>query len=201
MYCILIAGIPASGKSTAAEALSKRRSLPSFSKDRIKECLYDTVGFRSRGEKEALGLASMRILYETVERLMRCGQPFILENNFENTSRDPLMKLLERYSCIGITVLLTGDFPTLYRRFLRRNADPSRHRGHVVNDSYPEKPGGRQEIPLSCEDFVKGVTERGMNSFSANGPCLTVDTTDFSTVSYDAIAGRIRAIQKEGSND
>ena len=37
MYCILVAGIPAAGKSTMAEALSERLKLPVISKDAIKE--------------------------------------------------------------------------------------------------------------------------------------------------------------------
>ena len=50
-YCILVTGIPASGKSTIAEHLAKELSLPCFSKDAFKEILFDTVGFRSREEK------------------------------------------------------------------------------------------------------------------------------------------------------
>ena len=48
MYCILVTGIPASGKSTMARFLAEAFGLPVISKDRIKECLYDTMGFRSR---------------------------------------------------------------------------------------------------------------------------------------------------------
>ncbi len=35
MYCILVAGIPAAGKSTMAKAISKRLKLPIISKDGI----------------------------------------------------------------------------------------------------------------------------------------------------------------------
>ena len=44
MYCILVAGIPAAGKSTMAKAISKRLKLPIISKDGIKELLFDNVG-------------------------------------------------------------------------------------------------------------------------------------------------------------
>ena len=67
MYCILVTGIPASGKSTLAEFLGKRLHLPVLSKDRIKELLYDTVGFRSREEKVQLGTAAMEIMYYAAE--------------------------------------------------------------------------------------------------------------------------------------
>jgi len=54
MYCILITGMPASGKSTMAETISERLKLPVISKDKIKELLFDNVGFRSREEKVKL---------------------------------------------------------------------------------------------------------------------------------------------------
>lgn len=190
MYCILIAGIPASGKSRTAEFLAERLGLPALSKDDIKERMYDTIGFRSREEKVKLGIASMDILYYAAEQLMKCRQPFILENNFEDSSKEGLFSLLEKYACQAITVTLTGDYPTLYRRFLERNASPDRHRGHVVNDCYPEKePGPAPPIPY--ESFVEGIARRGMDRFLANGPRIVLDTTDFSRIDWEALIERI----------
>ncbi len=88
MYCILVTGIPAAGKTTMAEYLSERMKLPVFSKDTVKELLYDQVGFRSRKEKVRLGIASMEMIYYGAKQLMKVGQPFILENNFENISKE-----------------------------------------------------------------------------------------------------------------
>ena len=85
-FCILVTGISASGKSTIAEYLAKELCLPCFSKDAFKEILFDTVGFRSREEKVALGVAAMEIMYDAAERLMQRGLPFLLENNFERVS-------------------------------------------------------------------------------------------------------------------
>lgn len=81
MYCILVTGIPAAGKSTMAQALAEKMHLPLLSKDVIKERLFDTIGFQSRAEKVKLGTASMEILYYAAGQLMRAGQPFILEKN------------------------------------------------------------------------------------------------------------------------
>ena len=63
MYCILVTGIPAAGKSTMAETISERLKLPVISKDAVKELLFDNVGFQSREEKVNLGIASMEIMY------------------------------------------------------------------------------------------------------------------------------------------
>lgn len=110
MYCILVTGIPAAGKSTMAGRLAERFGLPVISKDRIKELLYDDLGFKSRDEKVKLGIASMNIMYYTAAQLMKNNQPFILENNFEKISKEPLMEILERYAYTAITVTLTGNY-------------------------------------------------------------------------------------------
>ena len=78
MYCILVTGIPAAGKSTMAKVVSEKLKLPVISKDTIKELLFDNVGFQSRTEKVKLGIASMEIMYYVASQLMKAGQPFIL---------------------------------------------------------------------------------------------------------------------------
>lgn len=45
MYCILVAGMPASGKSTVAEKIAEALEIPMLSKDAIKEVLFDDLGF------------------------------------------------------------------------------------------------------------------------------------------------------------
>ena len=52
---------------------------------------------------------------------MKSNRPFILENNFEKISKEPLEKILEKYSYTAITVTLTGNYPEIYRRFVERN--------------------------------------------------------------------------------
>lgn len=63
MYCIPVAGMPASGKSTIAVRISESLGIPMLSKDSIKEVLFDDLGFHSRAEKVQLGTAAMHILY------------------------------------------------------------------------------------------------------------------------------------------
>lgn len=191
MYCILVTGIPAAGKSTMAGRLAERFGLPVISKDKIKELLYDDLGFKSRDEKVKLGIASMNIMYYTAAQLMKNNQPFILENNFEKISKEPLMEILERYAYTAITVTLTGNYSQIYKRFAERNNSPDRHRGHIVNDVYPEKNPNRTVKSVSYEEFVNGITERGMDSFTANGPRIVVDTTDFSKVQIETLINQI----------
>lgn len=194
MYCILVTGIPASGKSTMARFLAEAFGLPVISKDRIKECMYDTIGFRSREEKVKLGTASMQIMYDLAEELMKSGRPFILENNFENVSKEGLLTILEKYEYKAITVTLTGDYKIIYQRFLERNRDPGRHPGHVVNDCYPGSKEINNPVQISYESFVEGITQRGMDSFTANGPQVILDTTDFGRLDREDLVRRIQDI-------
>ena len=201
MYWILITGIPAAGKSTMAQFLSERLSIPMISKDKIKELLFDDVGFKSREEKVKLGIASMNIMYYMAEQLMQCNQPFILENNFENSSKDGLNTILERYSYKAITVTLTGDYQKIYERYVERNSCPDRHRGHVVNDCYPEIMAGKKVEPISYESYVAGIVKRGIDPFVSNGPHIIVDTTDFQKVDKEKILRNILKCRENLSYD
>ena len=194
MYCILVTGIPAAGKSSMARKLAAHYQIPMISKDDIKEILFDNLGFRSREEKVKEGIAAMHIMYYMAEQMMKVKKPFILENNFEFISKEELIKLLNEYEYQAITVTLTGDYPTIYHRFLKRNESPTRHRGHVVNDCYPEKESGHKAAVLSYEDFVSGIQKRGMDQFVANGPQIIIDTTDFDKLDLDKSLNEINQL-------
>lgn len=194
MYCILVTGIPASGKSTMAKFLAENLSIPVISKDKIKELLFDDVGFKSREEKVKLGIASMNIMYCMAEQLMKCNQPFVLENNFENVSKEGLDEILGKYSYKAITLTLTGNYKKIYERFVERNMSTDRHRGHVVNDCYPEIDVNRKLDPIPYENFEAGIKNRGMDSFKSNGPQIVVDTTDFQNVNLERVLRETQAL-------
>ncbi|MDE7358762.1 MAG: hypothetical protein K2N39_04905, partial [Lachnospiraceae bacterium] len=174
---------------------------PVISKDTIKELLFDNVGFQSRAEKVNLGIASMEIMYYVAGQLMKAGQPFILENNFEYSSEHGIKNLLEQYQYSALTVTLTGDYKVIYQRFLKRESSPDRHRGHVVNDCYPEKKEDNLKTPkaktISYDEFVRGIEQRGFDAFCVDGRQIKVDTTDFSKNSLDKLFSRIAAWKEE----
>lgn len=201
MVCILVTGLPATGKSTMAAYLSGKLGIPMFSKDAIKERLFDTLGFSSREEKVRLGVAAMEIMYDSARACLSCGQSVILENNFEDASREGLAALFAACPCEVITVQMTGDLRAIYRRFAERDRSPERHRGHVVNDCYPEKPGSAAaHRTMSYEAFAAGMLARGMDRLPWDGPCLRVDTTDFGKVDREAVLSSLRALMAQLEN-
>ena len=185
--------MPASGKSTIAVRISESLGIPMLSKDSIKEVLFDDLGFHSRAEKVQLGTAAMHILYYAAAQLMKAGKPFILENNFEDASIPGIMALLETHHYTAVTVRLTGDPEVIYRRFAARDLSDTRHRGHVVNDCYPEPPGAPLENPTrkSYEQFLDDIAARGYTRFQANGPVLEVDVTDLSELDFPRLMGSL----------
>ncbi|MDF2884087.1 MAG: coaE 1 [Clostridiaceae bacterium] len=200
MYLILIAGMPASGKTTFAKRLGAELQIPMVSKDEIKEILFDSVGFHSRAEKVALGVGSMDIMYYFTESVMLTNKPVILENNFENISKPKLQQLIDKYQYTPITVLFDGDIKTIYNRFIQRDNSPTRHRGHVVNTEYPESANlGAIPPQMKFEDFQKTFEERGIRYFSIGGIVITIDTTDFEKAAYSDVINQIK--DKIGMND
>jgi len=197
--CILVAGAPASGKSTIAKKLGGQLGLPVISKDEIKEGLFDDIGFRSREEKVRLGEAAMHLMYDFAGRVLSCGQSVILENNFEHASLGGLEELVQKCGCTLLTVRLTGDLRVFYERFCARNESPERHRGHVVNDSYPEQGSAKPVPPMAFEHFADGVRRRGMCDFDPGGAMIDVDMTDPGRVDIAAIVRKIRAYMEDAA--
>jgi predicted kinase len=197
-YLILVAGLPGTGKTLFARYLSKKISIPMVSKDLLKECLFDTVGFKSRQEKMALGVAACGIMYHVADLHLEIGQPVILENNFENASKPGLCRLIEKHTCKTVTVKFFAEANVLAKRFMLRDKSPERHRGHVINTQYPE-PEGAGDIkpePFNPDIYFSAMKERGMDIFSIGGEEILVDTTDFSFVCYDTIRSKIEAAIK-----
>lgn len=194
MACvILIAGIPAAGKSTFAKYISEKLGVPWVSKDSIKEILFDNIGFKSRAEKVTLGVAGTEIMYYFAVSLLKQNRPIILENNFEESTKPGLLNLINKYNCKPLTIRLTGDLNIIYKRFVERDKSPERHRGHVVNTCYPEC-GNTDVVPtMSFENFKKMINERGIIDFQVGENVIEVDCTDFSKIPYEDIIKKINS--------
>ena len=134
-------------------------------------------------------------------QLMKAGQPFILENNFEYSSGRGIKSLLEKYQYSALTITLTGDYKVIYQRFLERENSLGRHRGHIVNDCYPEKKENNLKIlkveTISYENFVCGIEKRGFDEFCVDGRQIKVGTTDFSKINMEELFLQIEAWKRE----
>ena len=130
---ILILGDLASGKSTTADILSKKHSIPSLKKDTVKEILGDTVGFNNREENLKLSRATFELLLHTFDRVSLTDGDLILESNFREAELDRLTALAEERGYEILSLLLTADTKILYKRYLER-IDRGRHPVHLTTD-------------------------------------------------------------------
>ena len=192
MDLIILSGLPASGKSTVAKALQRAFPYPILEKDRIKECLFDTLGFESHDQKRRLDAAAARILLQTAEDILNAGNSLILDNNFDTAAGEALRSLQERCRPRSVTVLLTADEDTLYERYLARDQAHTRHPGHALSDRYPPLPGDPAVSPMEREGFARRYLDRGMGQVNWDGPVLSVDTTDLAALDREALVAQVR---------
>lgn len=178
---LIVTGAPASGKTTLARRLARDLSLPLFTKDDLKERLYDSLGVGDLDYSQRLGVASFELLYQVAGACLAVGQSVAIESNFRaERSSQELRTLAQRYPYRPVQVLCWADARVLQDRFRRRSEAKERHPGHLDDRATDEEMasilnGGRYQ-PLEI-----------------GGTLIEVETTDFATVVYEEILGRIRA--------
>ena len=189
---ILMAGLPASGKSTFASYAAKELGLPVIEKDRIKEYLFDTVGFRTYEEKTKLDIAASDIMMYTAACILERGGSVILDNNFEDRNLPHLRELVASNPCNVVTVRFAGDIRAIYGRFLARDRDPERHPGHVITTCWPQDGKNTIDYPvITLEEFEAKFRRRGTFGFGM-GTVIEVDATDPAALSYPDILSQLR---------
>ena len=177
MKLIIIAGMPATGKSTLARALSENFSFPVLEKDDIKEEMFDTVGYRDLTEKRALDVAANAILLRCTEAILSKGQPLIVVNNFDSNMSGRVQEMIDRTGCQCVTVFLNGDPEVLYQRYVARDAKRVRHLGHTFIDRYPPLEGDELGRSMTREYFADVFEKHGMAEFKLKGCRIDLDAT------------------------
>ena len=194
MELIILAGMPATGKSTVAAALSKAFGYPILEKDEIKEVLFDTLGFENYPQKRELDIAATAVLLQVLEGMLKAGTSVIAVNNFDTQEAQRLTGLIEHYKPNCVTVFLNGQPQVLYERYVRRDKLHQRHLGHVLQERYPPREGDALDYTMTPEEFDQKFFQRGMDRFRCPGGRIDLDMTDPTAVDMDALVSRIRGI-------
>jgi predicted kinase len=175
---ILVTGLPCTGKTTLARRLAARLNLPLFTKDLVKETLFDTLGWSDRDWSKQLGVASTAILFRTIEAELAAGRSCIAESNFHpELDLARLEELRARHTFTVAQVLCVADGPTLLARYRARAANQERHPGHRDD--------------LLVEELVPHLLQGRLAPLTVDGVLIEVDTTDLSAVDDAAIAARL----------
>ena len=178
---IIVTGELATGKTSYGKKISEILKIPFFSKDKIKEILYDSFNNTNLDyeAKRRIGAGSYAVLYHIIEEQMRVGLPLIVESNFVKESVSIIKNLLNKYNYKSITIRFEGDLQILHKRFLKREYSGERHIGLVSNGVFDD-----------FESFEKTAVKS--KEFRINNNEILVDTTDFSKVNLDTIIQNVR---------
>lgn len=191
MKLIILAGMPATGKSTIAAQIQKHFGFPILEKDTIKEALFDTIGFEGYPAKRQLDVASNEILLRTIGAMLRSETSLIVDNNFDEESAEKLRLLLEAHPVNCVTIFLYGDPQVLYERYYARDKAGLRHLGHAMQTNYPPHPGESTEFEMTREGFDDRFVRRKMDNMTWGGKQIRVDATHPETIDVDALIREI----------
>ena len=192
MKLIILAGMPATGKSTIAKMLQKEFGFPILEKDGIKEQLFDTIGFECYAEKRQLDVAANAVLLRIMEDMMKAGTSVIVDNNFDPASAEKLNALLEKYDPSCVTVFLNGDTQVLYERYVERDSKHLRHLGHGMQTHYPPHEGESTEFHMTREGFDERFLKLKMDKLSWGGKQIFLDATYPEKIDVNALKKEIR---------
>lgn len=195
MELVILAGMPASGKTTFSKKLSKALGYPVLEKDEIKEELFDVIGFENYAQKRLMDTAAAAVLLRCADSLLRTGQSLIMVNNFRKDMETAVEVLIQKYACRAVFIFFGGDGNVFYERYVERDKRHVRHLGHVLQEHYPPHPGDALEHTMTREEFSDKFEKLGMNEFHVNGISrIDVDATYPEQIDTEALISRIQAI-------
>ena len=166
-HLILVAGPPASGKTTIAHQLAKALRLPLICKDTLKESLFDHLGTRDRTWSQRLGYAVVCSMYALAKEILDAGASLILESTFVHPDTPGELRELIEATGARLSVVYCYATPEVLSERFSARALADRHPGH--QDKAMLTPAG--------------IAARGwLNRPDYPGHVITVDTTNFDAV-------------------
>jgi predicted kinase len=178
---LIISGLPCSGKTTLGQWLARALKWPLISKDDIKVCLFDCLGWSDCAWSKKLSQASQALIFLFLEKELQAGLSVIVESNFNAALHSESFANLQRkynFGAIQLQCVAEGD--VLWRRFQQRIDTQSRHPGHldaVLGHELKSRLLQGKETPLEIE-----------------GKIITVDTSDFGQLDYHQVLTAIQTV-------
>jgi predicted kinase len=168
---VVVTGPPASGKSTLVSGLADDFSLPTITKDGIKEALFDSLGVGDRAWSQRLGLTSYELIFRFLEIELRAARSVAVEANFNSAAANPRFQdLHERYSFSSLQLHCAAPVDVLFDRYETRIQE--RHVGHADNERLGD---------------MRPLLDPARYLLDLSGTTITIDTTSFDHFDYEPI--------------
>ncbi|HPL92977.1 MAG TPA: AAA family ATPase [bacterium] len=177
---IIISGLPCTGKTTLGRKIAEKFCLPFFSKDDIKESLFDDLGWSDRIWSKKLSRASLNLIYYISKTLLLSKSSLIIEGNFRpETENERFLNLMSKFDFEPLQIICKANGEILFQRFKDRWKSGRRHPGHVDD---------------STSDELKSELLKGrIDNLNIGGKVFDIDTTDFNTIDYDKLFSAIKS--------
>lgn len=192
---LLIAGPPGTGKTYLGDMIEKEIGhFANVNMDKIKEANYDQYGFDNLDEKKKVDRQSLQDYFKAIDEAMKTERHILTDYPFSDKQKPALENLAKQYDYVPITIRLYADTDVLYERQRKRDLDPTRHLGHIMNhyhygdvlDDHSKADG----LPTK-KLFSDRIKVRGYNTFRL-GRLLTEDVNDFSKVDYTDLLKKLK---------
>ncbi|KZM71128.1 hypothetical protein AWN90_42205 [Nocardia terpenica] len=155
--------------------------LPLFSRDVIKEALFDTLGWSDRQRSRELGTAAASVLFALLEHTLSVGVSCVSESNFRpSQSSADFHRLLDNTGAHAVQVQCVTRGDVLLQRFATRSDSDERHPGHRDSGN--------------LDEFRSELLAGRYEPLDLPGPVRTIDTTDFHTMNVQALAAELRVL-------
>lgn len=173
---LLITGLPCTGKTTIGRDVARRLGLPLFSKDQIKERLFERLGWSDRAWSRKASLAAFDLLHDAAAELLGAGRSVALDGNFDVELEATRYAALREATPFDLAQLfLTASVDAIVARFEAR----ARHPGHVDQ--------------VMVDELAAAARAGRIRPLPLPGRLVAVDTTSFDGVDAADLARRLRA--------
>ncbi len=174
MKLIIINWLPATGKTTLWKKISEKLNLAFFSKDAIKEIIFDYIWDKKEIWKQKISKASYWIFYYIFEQNLKVWNSMILESNFiPEFSNKIFLDFLKKYDFDIIQIFCETEGNILFERFKKRSLWEDRHSWH----------DDKNNIEIWKDTFINWDLE----PLNIPWKLIKLNTTDFEKIDYEGL--------------